>query len=177
VQNQAKHVEVGRSMSSSASKHVVIVGSSPSTSRPQFAPHLAIEPVACHACRLGQLSGVGQGQFCPFVMRRYEPGDIVCLAGDTADHVWYVKSGIVGLRRARDMDRNGDVDALCLPASFIGLECLVGDRFLHTARAISRAILCSATREGFQRWADQSDERAAAIDGALLSDPLLSISR
>lgn len=164
-------------MSSSASKHVVIVGPSSATSRPPFAPHVAIEPVACHTCRLGQLSGAGQGQFCPFVMRRYEPGDILCLAGDAADRVWYVKSGIVGLSRARDMDRNGDVESLCLPASFIGLECLVGDRFLRTARAISRAILCSATREGFQRWAEQSDERAAAIDSALLGDPLLSIRR
>jgi CRP-like cAMP-binding protein len=145
--------------------------------RSTFAPHVAIEPIACHKCRLGQLSGLGQGQFCPFVMRKYEPGDIVCLAGNAADHVWYVKSGIVGLTRARDMDRNGHVEAICLPASFIGLECLVGDRFLRTARAISRAILCCATREGFQRWADQSDERAEAIEGALLADPLLSIDR
>lgn len=142
-----------------------------------FAPHVAIEPVACHECHLGRLSGVGQGQFCPFVMRKYEPGDILCLAGDAADHVWYVKTGVVGLSRARDMDRNGHVEALCLPTSFIGLECLAGDRFLRTARVISRAFLCNATREGFRRWADQSDERAAAIERALLDDPLLSISR
>ena len=142
-----------------------------------FAPHVVIEPIACQECRLGQLSGLGQGQFCPFVMRSYEPGDILCLAGDAADHVWYVKSGIVGLSRARDMDRNADVEALCLPSSFIGLECLVGGRFLRTARAISRSILCCATREGFRRWADQSDERAAAIDAALRDDPLLSLGR
>lgn len=140
------------------------------TSRP--AGLLPIEPIACGDCSLGRMSGAGEGQFCPLIIRRYRPGSLLYRAGDPASYVWHVKAGVVGLSRSSDPGRCGDVEALCVPGSFVGLECAVRERYLRTARVMSPAILCGATREGFDRWMRQSDERLAAVWRALLDDPL-----
>ena len=106
----------------------------------------------------------------PFVVRRYERDQLLCLAGDPADYVWIVEHGAVGLTRSRDQtDR---LDVLRLPGSYVGLECLVGDHYLFTARALSRCSLCGATRDSFAGWLRQNDERVALVMRAVLEDLL-----
>jgi hypothetical protein len=131
------------------------------------------EPISCSNCPIGRVSGASQGQFCPFIIRDHDASDLVCLAGNPIDHVWFIKSGVVGLSRSQDADQLDELDALCMPGGFIGLECLFGDRYLRTARVMSRASLCSASREGFFLWLRQSDERVATIERIALDNPLL----
>ncbi|HYU14920.1 MAG TPA: cyclic nucleotide-binding domain-containing protein [Candidatus Acidoferrum sp.] len=134
---------------------------------------ICLEDITCGDCALGRASGADRGQFCPFIIRRYGRGDLLCLAGDPVDYVWFIKEGVVGLSRSRELDQLDEVEGLCLAGSFVGLECLVGDRYLRTARALSNASLCGATREGFLRWMRVNDERVATIMRAALEDPIL----
>jgi CRP-like cAMP-binding protein len=135
--------------------------------------YLLHHEVSCRDCDVGLASGVDRGQFCPFIIRRYRRGDLLCLADAPIEHVWFVKQGVVGLTVSRELSREGEIDGLCLPGSFVGLECLVGDRYLRTARFLSAASLCGATSEGFRSWLSQSQERVEVVMRAVLEDPLL----
>lgn len=138
---------------------------------PKTPETLEVEGVQCSRCAIGRASGVGAGQFCPFIVRQYARGEFLCTAGEPADYVWLIKEGVVGLGRSpEDVDQ---LEALRLPGGYIGLECLVRDTYLCTARALSRVTLCGATREGFQRWLRQTDQRVGVVLEAALSDPLL----
>jgi CRP-like cAMP-binding protein len=128
-------------------------------------------PIRCHDCPVGVASGAGEVLFCPFIIRRHRRGEVLCLAGEAIEHVWFVKEGVVALGTDP-----GDVDqlrALKLPGSFIGLEAMIGENHMCTARALTPVTLCGATREGFQRWARENDERMALVARAALADPLL----
>jgi CRP-like cAMP-binding protein len=128
--------------------------------------------LSCDACPVGCASGRSLVQFCPFIIRHYQRGAELCRAGEPADYVWLVKDGMIGLGAAPgEPDR---LDALRLPGSFVGLECLLGDSYRSTAKALSRATLCGATREGFLRWVRGSDERLRLMMRAALADPLLT---
>jgi CRP-like cAMP-binding protein len=105
----------------------------------------------------------------PFVVRRYERDELLCLAGDPADHVWLVQQGAVGLTRSRDTDR---LEVLRLPGSYVGLECLVGESYLFTARALSQCNLCGATREDFAGWLRENDARIARVMRSVLEELL-----
>ncbi len=133
---------------------------------------LDLGEVNCAACPIGQASGAGRGQFCPFITREVGRGEVLCRAGDAADYVWMVKKGAVGLGLTRaDLDR---LDTIRLPGTFIGLECVVQETHAATARTVARATLCGATREGFRRWVRGSDERLALVMRAALRDPILT---
>lgn len=132
---------------------------------------LDLGQVACSDCPIGRASGLGRGQFCPFITREYARGELLCTAGAPATHVWMVKRGVVGLGlSSAEPDR---LDTLRLPGTYVGLECLLGDRYLATARTVARTTLCSATRDGFRRWARESDERLALVLRAALRDSIL----
>lgn len=138
---------------------------------PESPGTIGVQGVQCSRCALGHASGADAGQFCPFIIRRYARGDFLCTAGAPADYVWMVKEGVVGVgRSASDVDQ---LEALRLPGGYVGLECLVRDTYLCTARALSRVTLCGATREGFRRWLRQNDERIGVVFEAALRDPLL----
>lgn len=128
--------------------------------------------MSCDACPVGCASGRSAVQFCPFIIRHYERGAELCRAGAPADYVWLVKQGVIGLGSAPGEPER--LDALRLPGGFVGLECLRGETYIATARALSRATLCGATRDGFLRWARASDERLRLVVGAALDDPLLA---
>ena len=127
--------------------------------------------MTCEACPVGCASSRSAVQFCPFIIRQYERGAELCQTGQPADYVWLVKDGVIGLgSRPGEPDR---LDVLRLPGGFVGLECLLGDTYVTSARALSRATLCGATRDGFLRWVRGSDERLRLVMRAALEDPLL----
>jgi hypothetical protein len=101
--------------------------------------------VRCEECAIGRDAGLGAGQFCPWITRTYEAGDVLCRAGEPSDYVWFVKDGVVALTRVGA----GRAEALRLPGSFVGLES--GFR-RTTARVLVRSLLCGATRERFEAW-------------------------
>lgn len=132
---------------------------------------VALDGVECSGCTLGRASGAHSGQFCPFIVRNYARGELLTTSGDPADYLWMVKEGVVGLTRSKDdLDQ---LEALRLPGDYVGLECLVRDSYLCSARALTRVTLCGATRDGFQRWLRQEDGRLRVILEAALRDPLL----
>jgi CRP-like cAMP-binding protein len=139
---------------------------------PRGAGAIHLEEVACSECALGRASGTDRAQFCPFIIRRHAPGEILCRAGDPAAYVWFVKDGVVGLDRSPDHPE--DVNELRLPGSYVGLECLMGGVYLRTARALSRAILCGATRAGLEQWLQGGDDRIAVIARAVFDEPILT---
>lgn len=131
-----------------------------------------LDRVECPECPVGRASGADRGQFCPLVTCHAAGGELLCTAGEPADHVWYVKQGVIGLSRP-DADPD-QLESLRLPGSFVGLEALAGETYLRTARAVSSATLCRATRDGFQEWLRWSDERVRAVVEAAGDDPLLA---
>jgi CRP-like cAMP-binding protein len=129
---------------------------------------IEIENISCDGCEVGRAAGAEEGQFCPFIIRRYTRDQVLCLAGGAADYVWFVKDGVIALSRSRD-DAD-EVQALRLPGSYVGLECLVSGTYVYSARALSPCTLCGATREGFLGWLRQSDERVATVMRAVLEE-------
>ena len=126
--------------------------------------------VQCQDCPVGRVSGVGRGQFCPFVTHEVQHGRVLCRAGQPATHVWWIKRGVVALSCGPDPDR---LAALRLPGTFVGLEGLIGDAALATARPFTGVSVCRATRDGFRAWLAQDPERLALVLRAALADPLL----
>lgn len=107
--------------------------------------------VSCSTCPCGKASGVRFGGRCPLVDRRRLRGETVCLEGEPAHSVWFVKRGAVLLSRASSegVDRPRAVRG---PGSFIGLEALVLGRYADTARCTEPSVLCGASRETFESW-------------------------
>jgi CRP-like cAMP-binding protein len=101
--------------------------------------------VSCNRCPVGRESGADAGQFCPWITRSYQPGDVLARAGEPSDYVWFVKDGVVGL--VADGARRSE--ALRLPGSFIGLESGI---WRTTAVVLAPSRLCGATREGYESW-------------------------
>jgi CRP-like cAMP-binding protein len=97
--------------------------------------------------------GVGKGQFCPFVDRNHPAGDELYQEGARATHVWFVKSRTVVLSRQREGRGSRErVRAIRFPGTFIGLETIVTDLYLDTARASSEVTICGVGREGIDAW-------------------------
>ena len=120
--------------------------------------------MGCEGCQLGRASGVEAGLLCPFLTREEAPGTLLARAGQPVERVWYVRAGVVAASREDAGDPVEAPQQVHLPGSFVGLECLTHDRSQWTARALTRAVLCSATVEGFHSWLIQSGERFAFVD-------------
>jgi CRP-like cAMP-binding protein len=136
---------------------------------------IELEIVSCAEGELGRTAGPEDGQSYPFIVRRYARDQVLCTAGDDANHVWFVTEGVVGLSRSRS--EAGEVHALRLPGSYVGLECLVSGSYVNTARALSHCTLYGATREGFLAWLRQSDERVATVMRAVLEELFSGLGR
>jgi CRP-like cAMP-binding protein len=111
-------------------------------------------PIAsCSQCVIGQAAGVGHGQFCPFIDRARSASELIYLEGETASHVWFIKEGTVVLfRESGDQESEGRVRAVRFPGTFVGLEALVSESYIDSARASTDVVLCGATREGIDAW-------------------------
>lgn len=120
----------------------------------------------CARCPVGLASGIDRGHFCPWITRAYAAGDVLGERGAPADYVWFVKDGVVGLREP-DTER---IASLRLPGSFVGLECLTGDRRTATAVVLAPSLLCGATRDGFIEWLGASPERVGVVVDAAEHD-------
>lgn len=113
----------------------------------------------CKDCALGHASGEGRGQFCPFIRRHYQRGDVLYREGERADYVWFVKSGAVELQ-SREHGRG--VETLT-EGSFVGLESLIDDPYQATAEVADHTTLCGATRQGMADWLGPSADRTCVL--------------
>jgi CRP-like cAMP-binding protein len=132
------------------------------------------ESVSCGDCELDRGSGAHRGRSCPFIVYRCARDQLLCRVGDAADHVWLVRHGAIGLTRspADESGRGftGEVDSLRLPGGYVGLECLLLDRYVYSARALSPSTVCRASREAFTAWLRQSHERVAEVMRRVLEE-------
>ena len=111
------------------------------------------ESHSCAQCEVGVASGIGKGQFCPFVDRRRRAGELIYLEGERADRVWFIKHGTVVLyRESGNKEAEGRAHAVRFHGTFIGLEALVSNHYADSARASSDVVICGATREGMDQW-------------------------
>lgn len=113
-------------------------------------------PRDCARCPIGVASGVGQGQFCPFIEREYRPGAILYREGEEAGYAWFLQSGTIVLRR-------GGTEELGRPGQLIGAEALLGESYQATACVMSDARLCGATRDGLRQWVTGDVERICIV--------------
>ena len=118
-----------------------------------------MKPQLCRECPIGRVSGEGKGQFCTFISRDHEAGDVLYRHGDEAAYVWFIKSGAVELTGPSGSERRERKAT----GSFIGLESLIRPRYDATAEVVADATLCGATHEGFTRWLGPGSERTCAI--------------
>lgn len=127
--------------------------------------------VSCAECPIGRASGASSVLFCPFIIRTYSAGHILCRADEPARYVWFVKEGVIGL--ARPGDRPDQLAALRLAGGAVGLESLVAPTYALTAKVLARATLCGAPVEALFLWLGQDPARLALVIRAALSDSLL----
>lgn len=130
---------------------------------PEPAP--AAGAVECQSCPVGAVSGVGKGQFCPFIVRQHESDTELYSADELADYIWFVKAGVVSLKAP------GGHCEIKYPNSFIGIEALDTGRYRATAHTLAPTTLCGATREGFAQWMKSNAEPlCAALCRAFAAD-------
>jgi CRP-like cAMP-binding protein len=106
---------------------------------------------SCSSCPCGRAAGVPFGGRCPLVDRRRGRDELICLEGQPATTVWFVKRGAVLLSRggADGVDRTHAVRG---PGAFVGLEALVRGTYADTARASEPSVLCGIARGDLDRW-------------------------
>ncbi|MEM9489783.1 MAG: cyclic nucleotide-binding domain-containing protein, partial [Myxococcota bacterium] len=118
----------------------------------------AANTLTCDSCPVGTISGHGQGNFCPYLVRDYPAGTTLFRSGQTADYVWLVKSGTIAL------SQHDQVCAVRGPGLFVGIDGLAEGRYRYTARVRTPTTLCGASRDGFEQWLiSRSKQVCAAI--------------
>jgi CRP/FNR family transcriptional regulator len=110
------------------------------------------DPIRCSQCSIGTASGLGQGQFCPFIDRDRNAGEMLFVEGEPAEYVWFVKRGTIALMRESGDASEGRVRALRVAGTFVGLEAIVSGMYWDTARAVSDVTVCGATRDAMDHW-------------------------
>lgn len=84
-------------------------------------------------------------------------GTWLYLEGERADKIWYVKKGVVVLSRLSDDARGHSVAWAVRPAgSVLGMEGLVQESYLDSARAVTDVVICAATRDEIRSWLNEN---------------------
>lgn len=90
------------------------------------------------------------------------------MAGEPADTVLYVKQGAVALARAAgDKHGEGTPHAVRRAGSLVGVESIVRETYVDTARTVTESTICAASRDDMIAWLDR-DGAARALLEALL---------
>ena len=127
----------------------------------------ALDGRSCVECPVGRVADTDRGQFCPLVTRSYRPGDLLAQVGQPGEYLWFVVRGVLARASADDP---GNLDDRVVAGHFAGLECLLGRPYGSTVQAVTPAVVCGATREGFLNWVAQSEQRKALVTQFLHSE-------
>ena len=115
------------------------------------ASHNGQAPITCANCGIGTSFPTIQG--CSLIDRKRAANEVICVEGEPAEYIWFVKEGTLALHRAgTEDDGEGRIRAVRFQNSIIGLEALISDKYVYTARAISDVTLCGAPREAWDRF-------------------------
>jgi len=118
----------------------------------------------CTSCRLGIAAGVAAGGRCPWVDMPRPAGACLYVAGEPAERVLFVKRGAVTLSRESGRGRDDEVTwAVRRSGSLLGVEALVRDSYLDTARAVTDVVVCVASRADVDAWMRSREQAGRAI--------------
>jgi CRP-like cAMP-binding protein len=118
----------------------------------------------CVGCPVGDASNVGEGDRCPMTDRRWKSGAMLFSAGEPASAVWFVKKGTVVLSKPADQpDADGITWAVRGPGAFLGLEALVRDTYVDSARAVTDVCACVTSLRELEAWLDRKHTAARAV--------------
>jgi CRP-like cAMP-binding protein len=111
----------------------------------------AVTPITCANCSIGTSFPNIQG--CSLIDRKRAANEVVCVEGEAAEYIWFVKEGTVALHRA-GLENHGEgrIRAVRFQGSIIGLEGLISDKYIYSARALSPVTLCGAPRDAWDRF-------------------------
>jgi CRP-like cAMP-binding protein len=116
------------------------------------------EPMVAHiaspmtaGCPCTHSPDVGVRGRCPLTDVQHRRGDRLFSENDPATTVWFIKRGCVLLSRTSAAGVETP-HAIRRAGSFVGMETLVRDRYLMTARVTSAAILGRGSREVVDAW-------------------------
>jgi CRP-like cAMP-binding protein len=118
----------------------------------------------CSSCAI-QIASARGGLICPLLPRQASAGEVIYREGDPTTFGWYIISGTVVLSRR---DHQGTRERP--PGSFLGLETLVAETYLDTARTLTEVTLCGGPRDAFESWLGNPASAARiALDACLRS--------
>lgn len=103
--------------------------------------------MSCARCPIAHVSNTK----CPFHPRQRDRGDVLCSEGTPADRVWLVKQGLVVLSRSPRHGAAAVAWTVRRPASFVGLEAIVGPTYRDTATCATSTVTCSVPLEAMNR--------------------------
>ncbi|MCA9677191.1 MAG: Crp/Fnr family transcriptional regulator [Kofleriaceae bacterium] len=106
---------------------------------------------SCCSCPCGSAAGVRYGGRCPLIDRKRRRDEAICLEGEPAHTVWFVKRGAVLLSRS-GADGVERPRAVRSAGTFVGLEALVQGTYADSVRATEPTVLCGATRDTIDTW-------------------------
>ena len=72
---------------------------------------------------------------------RFEANSAIYLQGDSAEFLYTLREGYIKLLHL-NTDGSSRIVRLVMPGDLFGMEALLGDRYTHTASALSNAHLC-----------------------------------
>jgi len=120
---------------------------------------------SCASCAIGKACGVGHGPLCPFVTRHRRAGEHLQRQGEAATSVSFIKSGAVAL--LRELPGGETLRAVRGGGALIGLEILLGDRYLDSARALTDVTVCELSRAGLDAFLGQAAAARAVLEQAV----------
>ena len=99
------------------------------------------------------------------VPRRHVAKERLCMEGDNASTVWFVKKGLVVLRVG------GDAHTLCSAGTLVGGEAILDSKYAASAQVATPSTLCSATSPQFSEWLGPPSAARITLEESLRSAP------
>ncbi len=104
------------------------------------------------------------------VDRRRAAGTCLFVAGERAETFFYVKHGAVALSRAAgDREGEGTPHAIRRAGSLLGVEGIVRDTYLDSARTVTETTLCAAPRNEMLGWLARDQAARTLLECVLLT--------
>ena len=133
---------------------------------------------ACAGCAIGAPSMPGGDSRCPMIERHRSAGACLYIAGEPAERILFVKRGAITLAREIDHGRSESVTwTVRRPGTVLGVEALVRETYLDSARAVTDVVVCVASRDDVGAWMGSRDGAARALLDCVLLTPCADAPR
>ncbi len=119
--------------------------------------------LSCEQCAINQIAERNL-EPCPFAPRQRQRGDLLYGQDDEAQSAWFIKTGVVVLRRANGKDEGrGRAHAIRPMGTVIGLEGLARGQYSDSAEAGTPVTVCGIARPRLDAWLAQRHSPARTL--------------